>query len=228
MPSRTENVQACIQAVEKCLGDRFALIGGAALQLLGSTRVTNDVDILVSPQEDISSLVSLLSDEDGFSNIGGELRFGDGETVTIDILTTAVESVTLESLQHNLLSVRRIRVPNFDYSLAMKIKCFYLRQDDENGQKKRRSDASDVEFLCRRMVPDAQTISDQCAEKFQFGFYHILELRQALSDRAVSDFISIGGRKLILPWERNSPEQREYFECWAEAGADPLSIKLEE
>ncbi|KLJ06647.1 hypothetical protein EMPG_17859 [Blastomyces silverae] len=228
MPNKTENAQACIQAVEKCLADRFVLIGGAALQLLGSTRGTNDVDILVSPREDISSLLSLLTDQHGFSNIGGELRFGDGESVTIDILTTAVESVTLENLRHNLLSVGRIRIPSFDYSLAMKIKCFYLRQDDENGQMKRQSDAFDVEFLCHRMALDAQTISDQCAEKFQFGFYHILELRQELSDRVVGDFISIGGRKLIQPWERNSPEQRGYFECFAEAGADPLSIKLEQ
>ncbi|KAG5292610.1 hypothetical protein I7I48_04753 [Histoplasma ohiense] len=82
----------------------------------------------------------------------------------------------------------------------MKIKCFYLRRDDENGQEKRRSDVSDAKFLCRRLAQDGQTITDQCAEEFQFGFYHMLELRQKLSDRAVSDFIFIGGRKLIQPW----------------------------
>ncbi|OAX78741.1 hypothetical protein ACJ72_06951 [Emergomyces africanus] len=228
MSTKTANVLACMQAVEKCLGDRFVLIGGAAMQLFDSTRTTNDVDILVSAKENVSSLVSLLADQHGFSNTGGELRFGDGETVTVDILTTAVETVTLENLGHNLLSVGRIRIPNLDYALAMKIKCFYLRQDDENGQEKRRGDAFDVEFLCRRMVLDAQTISDQCAEKFKFGFYHILELRQELSDQAVSDFISIGGRKLILPWEQNTPEQREYFEYFADSGVDPLSVKLEQ
>ncbi|EER37348.1 hypothetical protein HCEG_07266 [Histoplasma capsulatum var. duboisii H88] len=78
------------------------------------------------------------------------------------------------------------------------------------------------------MSQDGRTITDQCAEKFQFGFYHMLELRQELSDQAVSDFISIGGRKLIQPWEKNTPEQREYFGCFAEPGTDPLSVILEE
>ncbi|EGC48050.1 conserved hypothetical protein [Histoplasma capsulatum var. duboisii H88] len=111
MSSKPGNIQACIQ---KCLGDRFVLIGGAAMQLLGSNRTTNDVDILVSTKENISSLVSLLAGQQGFSNIGGELHFGDGETVTLDILTTAVYTVTLENLGPNLLSVGRIRVPNLD------------------------------------------------------------------------------------------------------------------
>lgn len=136
--------------------------------------------------------------------------------------------MTLENLGHNLLSVGGIRIPNLEYALAMKIKCFYLRQDDENGQNKRRGDIFDVEFLSRRMVQHSQAITDQCAEKFQFGVFHILELREELSREALKNFIKIGGRKLILPWERNTLEQREYFECFAEGGADPLTVELEE
>ncbi|EDN03473.1 predicted protein [Histoplasma mississippiense (nom. inval.)] len=56
MSNKTGNIRACIQAVEKCLGDRSVLIGGAAMQLLGSNRTTNDIDILVSTRENISSL----------------------------------------------------------------------------------------------------------------------------------------------------------------------------
>ncbi|PGH09514.1 hypothetical protein GX51_00619 [Blastomyces parvus] len=40
------------------------------MQLLGSNWTTNDVDILVSGRENISSLASMLADQDGFSNIG--------------------------------------------------------------------------------------------------------------------------------------------------------------
>ncbi|EQL33235.1 hypothetical protein BDDG_11928 [Blastomyces dermatitidis ATCC 18188] len=87
MSTKAENARAYIQAAEKCLGNRFVLIGGAAMQLLGSNRTTNDVDILVSAKENISTLISVLADQPGFSNIGGGLRFGGGEAVTIDILT---------------------------------------------------------------------------------------------------------------------------------------------
>lgn len=93
--------------------------------LLGSKRTTSDVDILVSASEDIPSLVRLLTDQHGFSNVEGELCFDDSGIVTVDILTTAVETVTLENLGHNLLSVSGIRIPNLEQALAMKIKCFY-------------------------------------------------------------------------------------------------------
>lgn len=82
MSTSNENIQTCIEAVGRCLEDRFILIGGAAMQLLGSRRTTSDVDILVSANEDISSLVRLLTDQHGFSNVEGELRYGDGGTVT--------------------------------------------------------------------------------------------------------------------------------------------------
>lgn len=44
-------------------------------------------------------LQCLLAAQDGFSNVGGELHFGDIGTVTVTvvILTTAVETVTLEN-----------------------------------------------------------------------------------------------------------------------------------
>lgn len=73
----------------------------------------------------------------------------------------------------------------------------------------------------------AQTVSDGCAEAFQFGFYHMLELRFEVSAEGLENFIKVGGRKLILPWARNTPEQQEYFTCFAEPGADPLTVELE-
>lgn len=72
-------------------------------------------------------LQCLLAAQDGFSNVGGELRFGDIGTLTVVILTTAVETVTLENLGNDLLVVNWIRIPNLENALAMKIKCFYLR-----------------------------------------------------------------------------------------------------
>ncbi|KAG5289822.1 hypothetical protein I7I48_09264 [Histoplasma ohiense] len=120
-------------------------------------------------------LQCLLAAQDGFSNVGGELRFGDIGTVTVVILTTAVETMTLENLGNDLLVVNGIRIPNLENALAMKIKCFYLRQDDENGWGKIRSDTLDAETLYSRMDREPLSITDQCAEKFQFGLYHLLD-----------------------------------------------------
>ncbi|QSS61901.1 hypothetical protein I7I51_04078 [Histoplasma capsulatum] len=55
------------------------------------------------PRFDLRLATCLLAAQDGFSNVGGELRFGDIGTLTVVILTTAVETVTLENLGNDLL-----------------------------------------------------------------------------------------------------------------------------
>ncbi|OAX80514.1 hypothetical protein ACJ72_05153 [Emergomyces africanus] len=227
--SRNEVIQQCAEEVKRCLGGQFVLVGGAAMILLGSTRTTNDVDVLVSANEDVSALYWSLAEDSAFSNVGGVLYFRAADAnITIDILTTAVETLSFENVQPHLLNIRGIRILKLDYTLAMKIKCFYLRQDDENGREKRSTDIQDVKFLCKMMVEHGEIISDECAEMFQFGCYHMLELRQELSPGEIQDFINIGGRKLILPWDKNTLDQQEYFCCFAEPESDPLAVKLNE
>lgn len=222
------SIRMCVEEVSRCLKGRFILIGGAAMLLLGSDRSTSDVDILVSANEDRPALIRLLVDHGSFLIVGGELHFRAAEMITVDILATAVESVTFENVQSHLLTLGDINVPNLEYALAMKIKTFYSRQDDDNGMKKRQGDIRDVGFLCTKMMEHMQTVSDKCVEAFQFGCYHMLELRRELSPEALENFIKIGGRKLILPWAKNTPEQQEYFVCFAEAGSDPLTVELQE
>ncbi|KAJ5945314.1 hypothetical protein N7516_005482 [Penicillium verrucosum] len=227
--NKVEAIRRCVDELRRCLKDQFILIGGASMMLLGSQRPTNDVDILVSRSEDLAALFSLLAADEAFSNENGQLRFKhSGFSPSLDILTVAVQMITFEQAGPHCLTIEEVKIPKPDYSLAMKVKCFYLRQDDENGHKKRESDIFDIRFLCKVMLQKSEFVSDDCANKFKFGHYHLLELRQELGPEATARFIRVGGRKFILPWDQNSEDQREYFCVFAEPGADPLTTELED
>ncbi|OQE91208.1 hypothetical protein PENNAL_c0010G09845 [Penicillium nalgiovense] len=100
------------------------------MSLLGSQRPTSDVDILVSSSKDITSLVSLLAADEASSNENGQRTF--------------------EQASPHCLPLKEVKIPEPDYSLAMKARCFYLREDNENGHKKRESDIMDIRFSAIR------------------------------------------------------------------------------
>lgn len=78
------------------------------------------------------------------------IRFHAAETITVDILVMAIESVTFENVQLHLLTLANMNTPNLEYALEMEIKSFYLRQDDENGRrKKKQGDIRDIEFYAQ-------------------------------------------------------------------------------
>ena len=120
-----------------------------------------------------------------------------------------------------------IRVLKFEYALAVKLNCLCLRQDDDNGLRKRKSDAQDVELLCEKMAERSELISDECAQKFRFGYYHIIEIRMYVNPESFQTLIELGIGKFVIPWAENTPEQREYYCYFAEEGTDPLTVPLE-
>lgn len=227
--SPNDEILACIARVEACLKDQFVLVGGGAMSVLGSFRKTRDVDILVPSNVSIQALYNTLIDSGLLVQADGEYRFQNTETiVTLDVLTSVVNSLSFENLVPHVSRVNGIPLPNLDYALAIKVKCFYLRADNENGKQKRASDIEDVRFICKMMVQRSQTISEDCANHFKFGYYHILELRMELGPQDTENFIQIGGRKLILPWDQNSSDQQEYYTCFTMPGTDPLTAVIED
>ncbi|KAJ5257599.1 hypothetical protein N7524_009155 [Penicillium chrysogenum] len=243
---KTKAIRSCVERLRSCLKDRFILIGGASLLLLGSQRPTNDVDILVPSDEDVAALVSFLAADKSFSNEGGHLQFQHPDfSPSLDILTIAVERMTFEQAHPHCLTIKEVKVPKPDYSLGLVRRRFTggadLRADGKGDlfsaftygkttrtAKKRGSDVNDIKFLVKGMVKRSEFVSDACAHMFKFGHYHLLELRQALGAERTSDFIRVGGRKFMLPWDQNSEAQKEYFSCFAEPGADPFTVELEE
>jgi hypothetical protein len=145
--------------------------------LLGSQRQTSDVDILVSSSEDPAALFSLLAADEAFSNENGQVQFKHSVFLpSLDTVTIAVQSITFEQANLHCLTLKELKILRPDYSLAMKVQCFYLREDDENGHKKRESDITDIRFLCNQMLQKSDIVSDHCANKPKSGHYHLLAI----------------------------------------------------
>ncbi|KAK2795337.1 hypothetical protein FQN50_009763 [Emmonsiellopsis sp. PD_5] len=223
-----EALRACVEAIQARLAGRFILIGGAAMAFQGSGRLTEDVDILVATS-DLPALQNELRQANGFSEVSGKIFFtAEGTNVPVDILTNAVQKATFEEMLPYTTLVGQVRVLRLDYALGAKLTCLYLRQDDDNGMHKRKTDARDITFLCTTMAQCNDTISDECAQKFRLGFYHMAEIRLHVPQTTFDILVRLGIRNMLIPWEHNTPEQQEYYSCLAEPGSDPLTVPLED
>lgn len=73
IPSQQQIQQACV-ALASFLGDKkYAIVGGAALQLLGSSRTTEDVDFVV-PKDAVADSRTLLAAAAGHSTVDPRTR----------------------------------------------------------------------------------------------------------------------------------------------------------
>ncbi len=41
------------------------------------------------------------------------------------------------------------------------------------------------------------------------------------------DLVDVGLRKLLIPWEKNSSKQREYYLCFATESTDPFTVEVD-
>jgi hypothetical protein len=104
----------------------------------------------------------------------------------------------------------------------------YMGGSDEHGGNKRHSDIIDAQFLCNAMANRDERVSDACAARSKFGYFHMLEFREELGRGSLDMFLQIRGRRFLLPWEENTQEQRDYYECFADPGSGPLTTTLRE
>jgi hypothetical protein len=103
-----------------------------------------------------------------------------------------------------------VRILALDFAMAVKVNCLYLRADDEIGENKKLSDSADIVFLSQKMLERGQQISDTCAAMFRIGYYHMVVIRLSMHDSEFQLLIAVGIGKLLIPWEDNTTEQREY------------------
>lgn len=103
-----------------------------------------DVDILVRD----TNILDFLESVDGFKMVDGKLSYG---SVPIDILTPIDNTIHYEQIQEHIESVEGIQMLKLDFALAVKVKCAYLRAEDENGMRKQESDFKDAVFHARQL-----------------------------------------------------------------------------
>lgn len=119
-------------------------------------------------------------------------------------------------------------MPNLDAALAIKIHCYYARQDDANGEKKKVSDLLDVRMYAIMMANQNVTISDSVAAAYRTGHYNMLLIRLNINPDDLNSLIAVGAQKLVCPWDDDTDEQKEYFTHFMAAGSCPLTGELYE
>ncbi|KAJ5146495.1 uncharacterized protein N7515_001059 [Penicillium bovifimosum] len=156
-------------------------------------RSTTDVDILIRSQTVFDSLGSV----EGFEVIEGRLSYRE---VIVDLLTTIDDRFTYNQVDGYARHVEGVRMLRFDFALAVKIRCSYLRSDDSNGLEKQQTDLLDVVFLAKATRKAGQTILDSCAALFQVGCYHAVLVRLQLRFNDFKVLADVGFGRLVIPW----------------------------
>ncbi|KAB8229543.1 uncharacterized protein BDW43DRAFT_322169 [Aspergillus alliaceus] len=144
------------------------------------------------------TIIDSLKFVEGFEVMAGKLSY---RSVIIDLLTTIDDRF---------------------------IRCFYLRQEDAKGLQKRQTDLKDAIFWAEMLNKTRQTISDTCAALFKIGYYHALLIRVNLRPANFQKLVDVGFERLLIPWEKNTPEQREYYSEFAAEGTDPVTVPLDD
>jgi hypothetical protein len=144
--SDVEAVRSAAQAVGKVLGDQiYAIVGGARCALLGSSRTTTDVDIVV-PRGQTLEIRKLFRGQEGFVVEKGTLHtyFQSNPRVDIEILTRPM--LFKEEFDASTPTVMVGTAKVLKPALLLNAKCHSILG---RGEEKTRSDGHDIGFLLR-------------------------------------------------------------------------------
>jgi hypothetical protein len=200
-----------------------------------STRTTNDIDMLVPPSTDISQLRQQLIDTTWFFSDGGVLFVKPLRSVhnpilrpmKVDILTDIVQGKGFNDLIHHTTNVGGNLMLTLSMSLGVKLKCWYLRAEDENGMKKKETDMRDILFLANLMRSHGIRVDSSAAVELKICHYNLLLIRE-VADTHVELLRSVGCSKFLQKYEDNTQDQKDLYEAMgAKANTDPLVVELE-
>lgn len=229
-----ENVMDCVKTVNTNFPCSFILVGGASMIKLRSGRSTKDVDVLVPASTDMHKLVRQLTDSGWFYLEDGVLfvkpsSSPSGQPLTLDILTEIVDHKTYDDLiRHTVITGGNIMM-TLPVSLGVKLKCWYLRQEDENGMRKKRSDLQDIVFLARKMKGEGIEVDHNSAAVLKICHYNLLLIRLELEKRDVELLQAVGCSRFLKKYDENTSDQKELYEVMgAKADTDPLTVELED
>jgi len=230
-----KNILACVNTINSKFPETFILVGGASMVKRQCNRTTNDVDVLVPQSTNINQLRQQLIDTTWFYSDGGVLFVKPSSSmdnpllrpIKVDILTDIVQGKGFNDLIHHTTNVGGNLMLTLPMSLGVKLKCWYLRAEDENGMNKKRTDMEDILFLANLMRNQGIQIDSSAAE-LKICHYNLLLVRLELSDHQVELLRTLGCSKFLQKYEDNTADQRELYEAMgAKADTDPLGVELE-
>ncbi|KAI9774212.1 MAG: hypothetical protein M1839_001758 [Geoglossum umbratile] len=144
--------------IARLMGDRtYALMGGVALNLLGSRRGTNDFDIMIPAgkyQETLRALST--SSSFGISWTGLSWVNISNDTYKVDIVepTRTIQSFSKE----DTVTVDGVRI--LKPAILLNLKAFCWKFEHRKPEKKP-TDAQDINFLVSRMAEEGQRTSSR-------------------------------------------------------------------
>ncbi|RPA92294.1 hypothetical protein L873DRAFT_1710812 [Choiromyces venosus 120613-1] len=192
----------------KSLGGKYILIGGASLACLGSTRVTDDIDLLL-PAASIPRLVSSLTlSQDVTYRIGVIYTRGGMSEFPVDVLEKVIGDKTFEDLEPFTIIIQDgVKTLDFPIALRIKIRCFYLRNDETSSGTYKQ----DVKYS-GKMKQAGQVVDDNVAKVIPICCYNMLLVKDCLVGAGkLALFLSVDGPRFQVPWEEDTDTQREYF-----------------
>jgi hypothetical protein len=214
----------------------FILVGGASMIKRQSDRSTTDVDVLVPASTDMHKLVRQLTDSGWFYLADGVLFVKPSsspsgpESLKLDILTEIVDHKTYGDLISHTTIVSDNIILTLPVSLGVKLKCWYLRQEDENGMAKKSSDLRDIVFIARKMKGEGVEVDHNSAAVLKICHYNLLLIRLELEEGQgdIELLQAVGCSRFLKKYDDNTPDQKELYEAMgAKADTDPLTVELE-
>ena len=233
-----ENVMDCVQTVNTNLPCNFILVGGASMVKLRCDRSTTDVDVLVPASTDMHKLVRQLTDSGWFHLTDGVLFVkpssspsGPG-SLKLDILTEIVDHKTFDDLISHTAIIGDNTMLTLPVSLGVKLKCWYLRQEDRNGLRKKASDLQDIVFVATKMKEEGIEVDHNSAAALKICHYNLLlirlELEEGEGEGEIELLQAVGCSRFLKKYDDNTPDQKELYEAMgAKADTDPLTVELE-
>jgi|ERR1700722_5013015 hypothetical protein len=228
------NVLDCVKTVNTNFPCSFILVGGASMVKLHCDRSTTDVDVVVPASTDMHKLIRQLTDsgwfylKDGVLFVKPSSSPSGQKSLKLDILTEIIDNKTFEDLIHHTAVIGSNTMLTLSMSLGVKLKCWYLRQEDENGMAKKKSDLQDVLFVARKMQGEGIEVDHNSAAAMKICHYNLLLIRLELEEADIELLQAVGCSRFLKEYDEDTPDQKELYEAMgAKADTDPLTVELE-
>ncbi|KAI9772383.1 MAG: hypothetical protein M1839_002462 [Geoglossum umbratile] len=203
-----DHLRDCVRTLTTNFPCNFTLVGGAAMIQLGEYYVAGGVLYINPPSSSPSA----------------------GSPIKLDILTGILEEVTLDDLAGYTTVVGGITMLTLPVNLAVKIRCWYSRAEDENGLRKKRTDLEDILFLAKSMQAQGVRVRRGFfPEGLRICHYNPLLVRFEITKAETQLLLDIGCSDFLKEYDDNTEDQRELYELMgAGAGTNPLTVELED
>jgi hypothetical protein len=229
-----KNVMDCVETVNMNFPCSFILVGGASMVKRHSERSTTDVDVVVPASTDMHKLVRQLTDsgwfyfKDGVLFVKPSSSPSGSTSLKLDILTKIIDDKTFDDLIGHTVIVGNNIMLTLPVSLGVKLHCWYLRAEDENGIAKKKSDLRDIVFIAKLMKGEGIEVDHKSAAVLKICHYNLLLIRLELKKRHVELLQAVGCGRFLKKYDENTPDQKELYEAMgAKADTDPLTVELE-